>query len=126
MHRLKEQLVLAEVERLFEEKLYTLRHLYYSVNSVDLKNGAPKAYSKEANISYKDIGKLLMPYIEWDKDNSSTIKEDVDLEHLKAVWEAAFGKMDSPENKKMLDELKSGKPATELKREDMASGVQLQ
>lgn len=65
-----------------------------------------KHFYGESNSNIAKIGKLLLPWLDWQEEDTTSGEVDTDMvENLVKRWEAKFGKIDSPEVQSELRKL---------------------
>lgn len=111
---LREALLLRELEDNHYKELFGLRFQQYAAASSlwDAEGKQHQAYKKLTDEHYIKLGKLTMPWLDWDKGTSRTIDKDKAGE-MKTRWEAVFGKMDSPEVARKIKEFQDAAKAAD-------------
>jgi hypothetical protein len=110
-HLAHERLILREVEKSCSVELFKLRHDMHAGASSrqpewDRDSKIARYHLSEALTAYTDIGKVLLPYLDWTSKESSTIKGDkYTIDEYKKAWEDAFGRLDDPDTQKRMDEV---------------------
>jgi hypothetical protein len=110
-HVAHERLILREVEKTCSVELFKLRHEMHAGASSrhpewDRDSKIARYHLSEALEAYTDVGKVLLPYLDWSSKESSTIKGDnYTIEEYKKAWEDAFGRIDDPTTQERIKEV---------------------
>jgi hypothetical protein len=69
----------------------------------DKDSKVARYHLSEAMEAYSDVGKVLCPYVDWDSQDSSTIKsEEHTVDEYRRAWEVAFGKLEDPKTQESI------------------------
>jgi len=108
----RERLIMEELSMEAASKLRMLVHSDHQIGvlaaAISGDSTGLGEYWKGMTEAYTAVGRLIAPWYDWDESAES---EKQDLGTLKANWEAAFGKLDSPEVQKEIERMKAFKPA---------------
>ena len=95
--RLKEEIVLCEVERSIDASLHTLRHTAESTAAQHATAEIFNHYRDRAEKEYLSIRNLLKPYVGKVGLEPSEVMGD-----LKSKWEEAFGSLEDPKTQEEI------------------------
>jgi hypothetical protein len=72
----------------------------------DKDSKVSRYHINEALEAYADVGKVLLPYLDWTSKDSSTIKGDnYTIDEYRKAWEDAFGRLDDPNTQERMSKV---------------------